>query len=43
MKKTSKYGRNPVSDPKTHCVMVRFDDMEWDKFVKFNREVRHEI
>lgn len=38
MKKTSKYGRNPVSDPKTHCVMVRFDDMEWDKFLTMYEE-----
>ena len=33
MKKKSKYGRNPVSDPKTHCVMVRFDDAEWIWFL----------
>ena len=25
MKKKSKYGRNKLN-PKTHCVMVRFDD-----------------
>lgn len=28
MKKTSKYGRNPKLNPKTHCVMVRFDDRD---------------
>ena len=32
MKKKSKYGRNPKLNPKTHCVMVRFDDEEWNKF-----------
>ncbi|EYA63812.1 hypothetical protein M139_4923 [Bacteroides fragilis str. S23L24] len=26
-------GRNPKPDPKTHCVMVRFDDAEWNKFL----------
>lgn len=26
-------GRNPKLDPKTHCVMVRFDDAEWNKFL----------
>ena len=30
MKKNIKYGRNPKLDPKTHCVMVRFDDVEWN-------------
>ena len=38
MKKKSKYGRNPVSDPKTHCVMVRFDDVEWNKFLTMYEE-----
>lgn len=33
MKKKSKYGRNPKLNPKTHCVMVRFDDEEWNKFL----------
>ena len=33
MKKKSKYGRNPKLDPKTHCVMVRFDDVEWNRFL----------
>ena len=33
MKKSSKYGRNPKLNPKTHCVMVRFDDMEWNRFL----------
>ena len=38
MKKTNKYGRNPKLNPKTHCVMVRFDDMEWDKFLTMYEE-----
>ena len=33
MKKNRKNGRNPVLNPKTHCVMVRFDDVEWNKFL----------
>ena len=33
MKKKSKYGRNPKLNPKTHCVMVRFDDVEWNRFL----------
>ena len=33
MKKKSKYGRNPKLNPKTHCVMVRFDDGEWNRFL----------
>ena len=37
MKKNSKYGSNPVSDPKTHCVMVRFDDVEWNRFLAVAR------
>lgn len=40
MKKNSKYGRNPVSDPKTHCVMVRFDDVEWNRFLTMYEESR---
>ena len=38
MKKKSKYGRNPVSDPKTHCVMVRFDNEEWLKFLSMHEK-----
>ena len=38
MKKTSKYGRNPKLNPKTHCVMVRFDDMEWNRFLTMYEE-----
>ena len=38
MKKTSKYGRNPKLNPKTHCVMVRFDDVEWNKFLTMYEE-----
>ena len=34
MKKNIKYGRNPKLDPKTHCVMVRFDDVEWNRYAK---------
>ena len=33
MKKKSKYGRNPKLNPKTHCVMVRFDSSEWNRFL----------
>ena len=28
-----KSGRNPELNPKTHCVMVRFDDSEWNDFL----------
>lgn len=38
MKKTSKYGRNPKLNPKTHCVMVRFDDVEWNRFLTMYEE-----
>lgn len=38
MKKKSKYGRNPKLDPKTHCVMVRFDDVEWNRFLTMYEE-----
>ncbi|MCX4294853.1 MULTISPECIES: conjugal transfer protein MobA [Bacteroidales] len=38
MKKNSKYGRNPMLNPKTHCVMVRFDDVEWNKFLTMYEE-----
>ncbi len=38
MKKSSKYGRNPKLNPKTHCVMVRFDDVEWDRFLTMYEE-----
>nr|WP_036859507.1 conjugal transfer protein MobA [Prevotella phocaeensis] len=33
MKKNSKNGRTPLLNPKTHYVMVRFDEMEWNKFL----------
>ena len=32
-KKTKKTGRNPKPDTKTHCVMVRFDNSEWNRFL----------
>ena len=38
MKKNIKYGRNPKLDPKTHCVMVRFDDVEWNRFLTMYEE-----
>ena len=38
MKKKSKYGRNPKLDPKTHCVMVRFNDVEWNRFLTMYEE-----
>ncbi len=38
MKKSSKYGRNPKLNPKTHCVKVRFDDVEWDRFLTMYEE-----
>ena len=34
----SKYGRNPKLNPKTHCVMVRFDDVEWNRFLTMYEE-----
>ena len=38
MKKKTKYGRNPKLNPKTHCVMVRFDDVEWNRFLTMYEE-----
>lgn len=38
MKKNIKYGRNPKLNPKTHCVMVRFDDVEWNRFLMMYEE-----
>ena len=32
-KKTKKTGRDPKPDTKTHCVMVRFDSSEWNRFL----------
>ena len=32
-KKTKKTGREPNPDTKTHCVMVRFDSSEWNRFL----------
>lgn len=34
MKESSKAGRHQTSSPCTHCVMVRFDDIEWDNFLR---------
>ncbi|WP_305140743.1 conjugal transfer protein MobA, partial [Alistipes finegoldii] len=31
-------GRNPKLNPKTHCVMVRFDDVEWNRFLTMYEE-----
>lgn len=33
MKKSKRDGRNPLLNPKTHCVMVHFDDVEWNRFL----------
>jgi len=38
MEKKNKYGRNPKLNPKTHCVMVRFDDAEWNRFLTMYEE-----
>ena len=38
MKKKSKYGRNPKLNPKTHCVMVRFGDVEWNRSLTMYEE-----
>ena len=32
-KKRKRTGRNPKPDTKTHCVMVRFDSSEWNRFL----------
>ena len=32
-KKTKKTGRDPKPDTMTHCVMVRFDNSEWNRFL----------
>ena len=31
--KKRKTGRYPKNNKRTHCVMVRFDDMEWARFL----------
>lgn len=38
MKKKSKYGRNPKLNSKTHCVMVRFNDVELNRFLTMYEE-----
>ncbi len=38
MKKKSKYRRNPKLNSKTHCVMVRFNDVEWNRFLTMYEE-----
>lgn len=38
MKKNSKYGRNPKSSPKIHCVMVHFNDEELNRFLTMYEE-----
>lgn len=38
MEKKSKYGRNPKLNPKTHGLMVRFDDAEWNRFLTMYEE-----
>ena len=32
-KEKGKSGRNPKLNPKTHCIMVHFDDSEWNDFL----------
>ena len=32
-KKRKRTGRNPKTDPRPHCVMVRFDSSEWNRFL----------
>ena len=32
-KEKRRTGRCPKLDTKTHCVMVRFDDGEWNRFL----------
>lgn len=34
MKESSKARRHLTFSPCTHCVMVRFDDIEWDNFLR---------
>ena len=34
----SKWGRHPKESRKSHCVMVRFDDVEWNKFLTMYEE-----
>ena len=36
--KKKRTGRIPKLNPKTHCVMLRFDDGEWDRFIKMYEE-----
>lgn len=37
-KEKRRTGRCPKLDTKTHCVMVRFDDVEWNKFLTMYEE-----
>lgn len=32
-KRQKRTGRNPKPDTRTHCVMVRFDSSEWNRFL----------
>lgn len=38
MEKSKRDGRNPLLNPKTHCVMVHFDDVEWNRFLTMYEE-----
>ena len=37
-KEKRRTGRCPKLDTKTHCVMVRFDDVEWNRFLTMYEE-----
>jgi cyclomaltodextrinase len=37
-KEKGKSGRNPKLNPKTHCIMVHFDDSEWNDFLSMFEE-----
>ena len=39
-KKTKKTGRDPKPDTKTHCVMVRFDNSKWNRFLTMYEKSR---
>ena len=43
-KEKGKSGRNPKLNPKTHCIMVHFDDSEWNDFLSmFEESGRSEV
>lgn len=43
MKETSKVGRPSSPNLCSHCVMVRFDDLEWDALIRMMEKADHSV